>query len=61
VWQAMAQQGQQPPIGPPAAPAAPDEIHGVSGLSEGSTGGPPPLRTLVLAPLQVTSSLSNCL
>jgi septal ring factor EnvC (AmiA/AmiB activator) len=24
VWQAMAQQGQQPPIAPPAAPAAPD-------------------------------------
>jgi hypothetical protein len=42
VWQAMAQQGQQPPIAPPAAPAAPDEIQGDSGLSEGSTGGPPP-------------------
>jgi hypothetical protein len=26
VWQAMAQQGQQPPIAPPAAPAAPDEL-----------------------------------
>jgi hypothetical protein len=42
VWQAMAQQGQQPPIAPPAAPAAPDEIQGDSGLSEGSFGGPPP-------------------
>jgi hypothetical protein len=28
VWQAMAQQGQQLPITPPAAPAAPDEIQG---------------------------------
>jgi hypothetical protein len=42
VWQAMAQQGQQPSIAPPAAPAAPDEIQGVSGLNEGSTVGPPP-------------------
>jgi hypothetical protein len=42
VWQAMAQQRQQPPIAPPAAPAAPDELQGVSGLSEDSVGGPPP-------------------
>jgi hypothetical protein len=42
VWQAMAQQGQQPLIAPPAAPAAPDELQGVSGSSEDSTGGPPP-------------------
>jgi hypothetical protein len=42
VWQAMAQQGQQPPFAPPVAPAAPDELQGVSGLSEGSVGGPPP-------------------
>jgi hypothetical protein len=42
VWQAMAQQGQQPPIAPPAVPAAPDELQGVSGLSEDSVGGPPP-------------------
>jgi hypothetical protein len=38
----MAQQGQQPPIAPPAAPAAPDELQVVSGLSEDSVGGPPP-------------------
>jgi hypothetical protein len=42
VWQAMAHQGQQPPIAPPAVPAAPDELQGVSGLSEDSVGGPPP-------------------
>jgi hypothetical protein len=42
VWQAMAQQGQQPLIAPPAAPAAPDELQGVLGLSEDSAGGPPP-------------------
>jgi hypothetical protein len=42
VWQAMAQQGQQPPIAPPAAPGSPDELQGVSGLSEDSAGGPPP-------------------
>jgi hypothetical protein len=42
VWQAMAQQGQQPPITPPATPAAPDELQGVSGLSEDSAGAPPP-------------------
>jgi hypothetical protein len=42
VWQAMAQQGQQLPIAPPTAPAAPDELQGVSGLSEDSVGGPPP-------------------
>jgi hypothetical protein len=42
VWQAMAHQGQQPSIAPPAAPAAPDELQGVSGLSEDSVGGPPP-------------------
>jgi hypothetical protein len=41
VWQAMAQQGQQPSIAPPTAPAAPDELQGVSGLSEDSAGGPP--------------------
>jgi hypothetical protein len=39
VWQAMAQQGQQPLIAPPAAL---DELQGVSGLSEDSAGGPPP-------------------
>jgi hypothetical protein len=38
----MAQQGQLPPIAPPAVPAAPDELQGVSGLSEDSVGGPPP-------------------
>jgi hypothetical protein len=38
----MAQQGQQPPVTPPAALAAPDELQGVSGLSEDSVGGPPP-------------------
>jgi hypothetical protein len=42
VWQEMAHQGQQPPIAPPAAPAAPDELQGVSGLSEDSVGGRPP-------------------
>jgi septal ring factor EnvC (AmiA/AmiB activator) len=42
VWQAMAQQGQQPPIAPPAARATPDELQGVSSLSEDSVGGPPP-------------------
>jgi hypothetical protein len=42
VWQALAQQGQQPLIAPLAAPAAPDEIQGDSSLSEGSAGGPPP-------------------
>jgi hypothetical protein len=42
VWQAMAQQGQHPPIAPPAAPATPYELQGVSGLSEDSAGGPPP-------------------
>jgi hypothetical protein len=42
VWQAMAHQGQQPPIAPLAAPAAPDELQGVSGLTEDSVCGPPP-------------------
>jgi predicted SPOUT superfamily RNA methylase MTH1 len=42
VWQVMAHQGQQPPITPPAVPAALDELQVVSGLSEGSVGGPPP-------------------
>jgi hypothetical protein len=42
VWQAMAHQGQQLLIAPPAAPAAPDELQGVSGLSEDSVGDPPP-------------------
>jgi septal ring factor EnvC (AmiA/AmiB activator) len=42
VWQALARQGQQPPIAPPAAPAAPDELQGASGLSEDSVDGPPP-------------------
>jgi hypothetical protein len=42
VWQALAHQGQQPPIAPPAAPAALDEIQGASGLSEDSVNGPPP-------------------
>jgi hypothetical protein len=42
VWQALAHQGQQPPISPPAAPAAPDELLGASGLSEDSVDGPPP-------------------
>jgi hypothetical protein len=37
----MAQQGQQPLIAPPAALAAPDELQGVSGLSEDIAGGPP--------------------
>jgi hypothetical protein len=41
LWQAMAHQGQQPPIAPQAAPASPDELQGVSGLSEDSVGGPP--------------------
>jgi hypothetical protein len=42
VWQAMAHQGQQPPIAPPVAPATPDELQGASGLSEDSVDGPPP-------------------
>jgi hypothetical protein len=42
VWPALAHQGQQPPISPPAAPAAPDELLGASGLSEDSVDGPPP-------------------
>jgi hypothetical protein len=42
VWQALAHQGQQPPIAPPAAPAAPDELQGASGLSEDSVDSPPP-------------------
>jgi hypothetical protein len=42
VWQAMAHQGQQLPIAPPAVPAAPDELQGASGLSEDSVDGPPP-------------------
>jgi hypothetical protein len=42
VWQAMAHQGQQLLIAPPVAPTAPDELQGVSGLSEESVGGPPP-------------------
>jgi chorismate mutase len=42
VWQALAHQGQQPPIAPPAAPAIPDELQGASGLSEDSVDGPPP-------------------
>jgi hypothetical protein len=42
VWQAMALQGQQPLIAPPATPAAPYELQRVSGLSEDSVGGPPP-------------------
>jgi hypothetical protein len=62
VWQAMAQQGQQPPIAPLAAPAAPDELQGVSGLSEDSVGGPhPTLRTLALAQLRAISGFSSCL
>jgi hypothetical protein len=35
VWQAMAQQVQQPPITPPAAPAAPDGATGSFGLERG--------------------------
>jgi hypothetical protein len=42
VWQALAHQGQQPPIAPPAAPAAPDKLQGASGLSEDSVDGPSP-------------------
>jgi hypothetical protein len=42
VWQALAHQGQQPPITPPAAPAAPDELQGASGLNEDSVDDPPP-------------------
>jgi hypothetical protein len=42
VWQAMAHQGQQPPIAPPAVPAAPDELQGASGLRKDSVDGPPP-------------------
>jgi hypothetical protein len=42
VWKALAHQGQQPPIAPPAAPAAPDELQGASGLSEDSVDVPPP-------------------
>jgi hypothetical protein len=42
VWQAMAHQGQEPPIAPPAAPAASDELQGASGLSEDTVSGPPP-------------------
>jgi hypothetical protein len=42
VWQALAHQGQQPPIAPPAATATPDELHGASSLSEDSVDGPPP-------------------
>jgi hypothetical protein len=42
VWQAMAHQGQQPPIAPPATPATPDELQGVFGLSKDSVGGPSP-------------------
>jgi hypothetical protein len=42
VWQALAHQGQQPPIAPPAAPASPDELQGASALSEDSVDGPPP-------------------
>jgi hypothetical protein len=62
VWQAMAQQGKQPPIAPPAAPAAPDELQGVSALSEDSVGGPPTdSRTLALAPLRAISDFSSCL
>jgi hypothetical protein len=58
----MAQQGKQPPIAPPVAPAAPDELQGVSGLSEDSVGGPPPdLRTLALAPLRAISGFSSYL
>jgi hypothetical protein len=38
----MAHQGQQPLIAPLAAPTAPDELQGVSGLSEDSVDGPPP-------------------
>jgi hypothetical protein len=30
VWQALAHQGYQPPIAPPAAPATPDELQGAS-------------------------------
>jgi hypothetical protein len=60
VWQAMALQGQQSPIAPLAAPAAPDELQGVSSLSEDSVGGPHPIpRTLALAPLQDISSFSS--
>jgi chromosome condensin MukBEF ATPase and DNA-binding subunit MukB len=42
VWQALAHQGQQPPIAPPAAPAALDELQSALGLSEDSVDGPPP-------------------
>jgi hypothetical protein len=42
VWQALAHQGQQPPIAPLAAPAAPDKLQGASGLREDSVDGPPP-------------------
>jgi hypothetical protein len=42
VSQALAHQGQQPPITPPAAPATPDETQGASGLSKDSVDGPPP-------------------
>jgi hypothetical protein len=58
VWQAMAHLGQQPPIAPPAAPATPNELQGVSGLSEDSVGGPPPASPdTVLALLWAISSL----
>jgi hypothetical protein len=42
VWQALAHQGQQPPIAPLAAPAAPNKLQGASGLREDSVDGPPP-------------------
>jgi hypothetical protein len=42
VWQALAHQGQQPPIAPPVAPATPDGLQGASGFSEDSVDGPPP-------------------
>jgi hypothetical protein len=42
VWQAMAHQGQQPPITPPVAPAAPDELQRAPGLSKDRFDGPPP-------------------
>jgi hypothetical protein len=57
VWQAMAHQGQQPPIAPPAVPAAPDELQGASGLRIVLTAHHPLLRILVMAPLRATSCL----
>jgi hypothetical protein len=59
VWQAMAHQGQQPPIAPPAAPAAPNELQGVSDLARTAwVVHHPILRILALAPLRATSGLA---